>query len=763
MDDIPTATPATNNGELTQAVDTNLMLILDVSGSMGDSANYQGMTRLEVMIKSSIELLDQYQSFGDVKVNIVSFSSSGANPTNGWVDVASAKTILLGLEDDGSTNFDDALNDAINAFAASGKLTTSNSQNISYFMSDGNPNGNSVSDLATIPGGDNDLGGNDGIQSDEQADWERFLTNNDIKSFALGMGTGINQTNLEPVAFDGTTNTNISAITVTDLSQLSATLTSTIIVPPIVGDLLNGGVPAIAGADGAWVQSITVDGITYQYDQVLDTSSVSGGTSNGSFNGATNEWTVTTPEGAQLIVDMDTGDYTYTPSTGLSTTTVEQFDYAVIDGDGDTASSTLTITVDPAAGPQVVRDDFVITNQDPTEIPDWALLANDDPSNGSAQALTGVSDAVSGSVIDNANDTVTFTNADGSFVYTNTSGTQSADGRVSVDHVSGTTLTGTYLDEILIGGTASETLNGGAGNDILIGGDGVVLSPVAQRVRITADGNDNSSNANYLQFAMLAGTVSVSSIVIDLRAGGDSNAKFDPAPGGNAYGPDYSNLVGLTTGNITTTFSSDKSVMTISFGSGTFSSGDSFNLNVDVDNLDDSDGDDWGDGGVEALVTFSDGTVQTLVFDRIDSDTSIAETSVLGNVDDTLNGGEGDDILVGGDGNDILTGGNGADQFVWKDGDTGTDTVTDFNAAEGDVLNLADLLDPTTALDIGGADNLDNYLKATFDNGSNTTTIDVYTGGDANAAGTIAQSIIVNGDVHDLTSLLGTNNLIVDQ
>ena len=78
-------------------------------------------------------------------------------------------------------------------------------------------------------------------------------------------------------------------------------------------------------------------------------------------------------------------------------------------------------------------------------------------------------------------------------------------------------------------------------------------------------------------------------------------------------------------------------------------------------------------------------------------------------------------------------------------------------------MNLADLLDPTTALNIGGTDNLDDYLKATFDNGSNTTTVDVYTGGDANTAGTISQSIVINGDVHDLTSLLATNNLIVDQ
>jgi len=143
----------------------------------------------------------------------------------------------------------------------------------------------------------------------------------------------------------------------------------------------------------------------------------------------------------------------------------------------------------------------------------------------------------------------------------------------------------------------------------------------------------------------------------------------------------------------------------------------------------------------------------------IDTDGALTGTIA----DDAILGTSGDDILIGGLGDDLLTGDLGSDQFVWVNGDSGTDTITDFNAGEGDVLNLADLLDPTTLLDIGGADNLDDYLKANFDIDTSTTTIDVYTGGDANAAGTIAQSIIINGDVTDLNTLLGNNNLIVDQ
>ncbi|MGL5073112.1 MAG: VCBS domain-containing protein, partial [Aeromonas salmonicida] len=65
---------------------------------------------------------------------------------------------------------------------------------------------------------------------------------------------------------------------------------------------------------------------------------------------------------------------------------------------------------------------------------------------------------------------------------------------------------------------------------------------------------------------------------------------------------------------------------------------------------------------------------------------------------DTLSGGLGNDILVGGLGNDILKGDAGADTFTWLQGDTtgGTiakDYVVDFSRAEGDKLDLSDLLD----------------------------------------------------------------------
>ena len=55
--------------------------------------------------------------------------------------------------------------------------------------------------------------------------------------------------------------------------------------------------------------------------------------------------------------------------------------------------------------------------------------------------------------------------------------------------------------------------------------------------------------------------------------------------------------------------------------------------------------------------------------------------------DETIKGGEGDDELFGGAGTNVLTGGLGADEFQFTMTST-NDSVTDFNAAEGDTLKL---------------------------------------------------------------------------
>ncbi|ODN65375.1 Serralysin G precursor [Methylophaga muralis] len=85
------------------------------------------------------------------------------------------------------------------------------------------------------------------------------------------------------------------------------------------------------------------------------------------------------------------------------------------------------------------------------------------------------------------------------------------------------------------------------------------------------------------------------------------------------------------------------------------------------------------------------------VTDESNNDSASVEV-VISSGNDTVVGNEQDNIISGGPGNDILTGGAGTDIFVWNAGDEGVagapamDIVTDFNIAEGDVLDFSDIL-----------------------------------------------------------------------
>ncbi|PRA53374.1 adhesin, partial [Pseudomonas sp. MYb187] len=108
------------------------------------------------------------------------------------------------------------------------------------------------------------------------------------------------------------------------------------------------------------------------------------------------------------------------------------------------------------------------------------------------------------------------------------------------------------------------------------------------------------------------------------------------------------------------------------------------------------------------------------------------DTLIGGEGNDTLLGGEGNDILFGGKGDDTLTGGGNADTFVWKAGDTGKDVIKDFKPAEGDRLDLSDLLQGEKVSTI------DNFLKITTVNGEST--LQVSSEGKLNAAGGLANA-----------------------
>ncbi|WP_353844715.1 immunoglobulin-like domain-containing protein [Pseudomonas sp. MG-2] len=139
-----------------------------------------------------------------------------------------------------------------------------------------------------------------------------------------------------------------------------------------------------------------------------------------------------------------------------------------------------------------------------------------------------------------------------------------------------------------------------------------------------------------------------------------------------------------------------------------------------------NDGNDILNGGTGNDLLFGQGGDDTL-------DGGKGNDILIGGVGkDTLLGGEGNDILLGGKGDDTMTGGSGADTFVWKAGDIGKDVIKDFKVAEGDRIDLKDLLQGEKGSTI------DNYLKLTTVEG--TTTLQVSSEGKLNAAGGIANA-----------------------
>lgn len=331
--------------EAASIVDTNVMITLDISGSMNQESGIGSQTRLESAVQSINNLLDTYDSYGDVRVRLVTFSSTANAVRDRWLTVDEAKAELGLIQALGATNYDEALGDTITAFADPGKLN--NAQTVSYFFSDGNPN-RGAGDETELTGAVSL--GNDatGIQAEEEATWKQFLTANQIKSYAIGMGTDItNPQALEPVAYDGQAQVNLSGVLVTNFSQLDSVLAGTtgVAVGQLITDNLLTGLAGI-GADGGYVKAVTIEGVTYTYNHDTQVLTSSGGLSVGVFDSATSALTVSLASGGVFLINMESGRYQYTVPTVLASPIVERFEYTVSDLDGDIASSVIDMAVD---------------------------------------------------------------------------------------------------------------------------------------------------------------------------------------------------------------------------------------------------------------------------------------------------------------------------------------------------------------------------------------------------------------------------------
>ncbi len=324
-DDVPSAIPVTESATASP-VDSNILLIMDSSGSMDWASGIPGYTRLQATVAAARQLVDKYEALGDVRVNIVEFDSDGNKWTTGWVDGATADSRLTALltQGGGSTNFDDALLTAMDAWDDTTGLTQiPDAQNVSYFLSDGDP----TARTQWSSGWPNQ----NGIQTQEQNYWENWLESNEITSYAFGLGTQVTEDNLDPIAYDGDPPQDPA---LDEGLQISFSDLDSVLSATIPQDELTGSLSLNLGADdGGYVSSVTIEETVYTYDSVNSII------------------THVTTEGGSITIDMDTGDYEYTVPAIFSSPFDEIIDFTLVDADGDTNSSSLTITNYPLPSP----------------------------------------------------------------------------------------------------------------------------------------------------------------------------------------------------------------------------------------------------------------------------------------------------------------------------------------------------------------------------------------------------------------------------
>jgi hypothetical protein len=380
-DDKPVATNMTVEIAESPTPSYNLLLTVDLSGSMteqiyggwvkrtNDDGTTEVTTRLQMAQDALVALVTEFfNQSPDVRVSIVAFADSatalnGGAPYTSLTAAVNAINNLSTPANDGSatttansaytgplgsgTNYEAAL-DTIRATMGSG---SGSAENIAYFISDGEPTGGDV----TI---------NLGTAGDPYNDYVNWLATNPnpIKSYAVGIGTGISDTSYldivhnVDVAGDGIED---RAIMVPDLNNLAEQLIST--VPQGFGGnvLLGSGAQTQSfGADGGYVQSIVLEldsnaddtpdtTVTFTYDG----SGLVTASSTGYLNGNTYSGHVLTLDDTRgfaygtLVFDFATGDYTY--FTGNAAQDGDEFTLTSTarDGDGDLATSVQNISV----------------------------------------------------------------------------------------------------------------------------------------------------------------------------------------------------------------------------------------------------------------------------------------------------------------------------------------------------------------------------------------------------------------------------------
>ncbi|MBK5000369.1 retention module-containing protein [Pseudomonas sp. S31] len=714
-------------------VDSNILLVIDVSSSMTQSSGVSGLNRLELTKQAISALLDKYDDMGDIKVQIVTFGTGAKILSDQWVSIDQAKALVANLKAGGSTYYDDAVDFAQTAFDKTGKL--SGAQNVSYFFSDGAPTTGHA------------------IDATREGKWESFLDSNDVKSYAIGMGNGANAGKLDPLAYDGSSHIDTNSVVVTDLNQLGSVLSGTVQGAPITGSLMTGGG---FGADGGFIKALLVDGVTYTFDPKADAGkggyTVAGGADKASFDTVTNSLSIKTALGGTLLVDMDTGEYTYTSAKGSSGSAVERFGFTASDNDGDTSSATLTVRVNGNTAP-VAGADHIITNITGATltVPAEALLYND--SDADNDRLTASPITFNTNFADKG---VGFSTSANAQIRFDGSGNKPENKLLALDRSAFTLNASTMTAAVVVLGYLG-SVNGSNSEDVITvelrKGETLQLGHDRPAQNLTMEWKDDTGSYHTIasgeSFTATHDGIYSIHVINEVNASGSSksgpedytlNLKVNYAQAENEVHHDTYTVSdghgGSATGAVDIAYQAGTTlngtahddVLLAGSGDDTLYGGDGHDVLIGGagndklyggagdDLLIGGPGNDLLDGGAgndtASYASATSGVTVNLGL-TAQQNTGGAGLDTLLNIDnligsdhnDILVGNSGDNRLTGGLGDDTLTGGGGSDTFIWQKGDTGHDTITDFSLGS-DHLDLSQLLQGEN----GSAASLDDYL-----------------------------------------------------
>jgi Ca2+-binding RTX toxin-like protein len=460
---VPTANPDSATVTQSAAVDYQLMLVIDVSGSMKEQVTRPDgtvTTRMQLQKEGVATLLESYATAatGSVNVKMVQFSDGasyfGGTSQSGFVDIADPANLaaiiaaINGLHPTNNTDYDAALATAqLGITDASWLASDANTKGLVYFFSDGRPV-NDGDKASSYPGGD---AANRIDQTEEDiwegrtpaAGFENGLADKGVVSIAVGLGADIANDvlalhQLERVAYYSEAFPDQSVVVVNDENQLAGQVIQTV-PATVTGNVLTNDDP---GADGFGDPHIAAISAVIDADTTSQTVT---DTATG--------FKIETNNGI-LVIDTTTGDFSYTAAPG-SGGHVDSFIYTIQDGaGGDTDSATLAVTIAPLT---------LVHGTTPFDGTDGGDFITGDDSNNVISAAAGT-DTVQGGY---GNDTI-----DGG------KGDDALYGQEGNDILAGgdgnDMLLGGNADDSLNGGSGINALSGGGGNDLLDGGQDTV-------------------------------------------------------------------------------------------------------------------------------------------------------------------------------------------------------------------------------------------------------------------------------------------------